>query len=121
MVGWRNDFGLVQSGNSDIDFISIRLAHESQRAAARRAERADAPGPHNFARFALGKLKIAPSKRSPGRKWGAGALATIFTVAMSDIVELADAFVSRSTAQATAANRLWLRFHHKLQGNRAVT
>jgi hypothetical protein len=36
-------------------------------------------------------------------------------------VELADAFVSHSTAQATAANRLWLRFHHKLQGNRAVT
>jgi hypothetical protein len=42
-------------------------------------------------------------------------------VAMSDVVELADAFVSHSTAHATAANRLWFRFHHKLQGNRAVT
>lgn len=112
MVGWRNDFGLVQSGNSDIDFISIRLAHESQRAAARRAERADAPGPHNFARFALGKLKIAPSKRSPGRKCGAGTLATIFAMAMRDVVRPTDAFVSNSAAQATAANGLWLRFHH---------
>lgn len=112
MVGWRNDFGLVQSGNSDIDFISIRLTHESQRAAARRAERADAPGPRNFARFALGKLKIAPSKRSPGRKWGAGTLATIFAMAMRDVVRLTDAFVSNSAAQATAANGLWLRFHH---------
>jgi len=121
MVGWSNDFGPVKSGNSDIDFISIRLAYESQRAAARRAERADAPGPLNFARFALGKLKIAPSKRSPGRKWGAGTLATIFAMAMSGVVELADAFVSHSTAQATAADRLWFRFHHKLQGNRAVT
>ena len=112
MVGWSNDFGLVQSGNSDIDFISIRLAHESQRAAARRAERADAPGPCNFARFALGKLKIAPSKRSPGRKWGAGTLATIFAMAMRDVVGLTDAFVSNSAAQATAANGLWLRFHY---------
>ena len=112
MVGWRNDFGLVQSGNSDIDFISIRLAHESQRAAARRAERADAPGPHNFARFALGKLKSAPSKRSPGRKWGAGTLATIFAMAMDDVVGGTEGFVSNSAAQATATNGLWLRFHH---------
>jgi hypothetical protein len=29
MVGWNNDFGLVKSRNSDIDFISIGLAHES--------------------------------------------------------------------------------------------
>ena len=112
MVGWSNDFGLVQSGNSDIDFISIRLARESQRAAARRAERADAPGPRNFARFALGKLKIAPSKRSPGHKWGAGTLATILAMAMRHVERLTDAFVSNSTAQATAANGFWLRFHH---------
>lgn len=112
MVGWRNDFGLVQSGNSDIDFISIRLAHESQRAAARRAERADAPGPRKFPRLTLGKLKIVPPKRSPGRKWGAGTLATIFAMAMGDVVRLTDAFVSNSAAQATAANSLWLRFHH---------
>ena len=112
MVGWSNNFRLIKSGNSDIDFISIRLAHESQRAAACRAERADAPGPHNFARFALGKLKIAPSKRSPGRKWGAGTLATIFAMAMGDVVGLTEGFVSNSAAQATAANGLWLRFHH---------
>ncbi len=121
MVGWSNDFGLVQSGNSDIDFISIRLAHESQRAAARRAERADAPGPCDFKRLSLCKLKIASLKRSPGHKWRTSALATIFAMAMSDVVGLADAFVSHGTAQATAANRLWFRFHHKLQGNRAVT
>ena len=112
MVGWRNDFGLVQSGNSDIDFISIRLAHESQRAAARRAKRADTPGPHNFPRFALSKLKIAPSKRSPGRKRGAGTLATIFAMAMRDVVRPTDAFISNSAAQATAANGLRFRFHH---------
>ena len=112
MVGWSNDFGLVQSGNSDIDFISIRLAHESQRAAARRAERADAPGPCNFAWFAFSELKIVPPKRSPGRKWGTGTLATVFAMAMRDIVRLTDAFVSNSAAQATAANALWLRFHH---------
>jgi hypothetical protein len=29
MVGWSDDFGLIESGNSDIDFISIGLAHES--------------------------------------------------------------------------------------------
>ena len=121
MVGWSNDFGLVQSGNSDIDFISIRLAHESQRAAARRAERADAPGPCDFKRFSLRKLKIASLKRSPGHKWRTSALATIFAMTMSDIVELADAFVSHSATETTAANRLWFRFHHKLQGNRAVT
>jgi hypothetical protein len=112
MVGWSNDFGLIESGNSDIDFISIGLGHESQRAATRRAERADAPGPRKFARLALGKLKIAPSKRSPGRKWGAGTLATIFAMAIRDVVRLTDAFVSNSAAQATAANGLWLRFHH---------
>jgi hypothetical protein len=28
MVGWRNNFGLIEGGNSDIDFISIGLAHE---------------------------------------------------------------------------------------------
>jgi hypothetical protein len=60
-------------------------------------------------------------KRSPGHKWRTSALATIFAMAMSDVVGLADAFVSHGTAQATAANRLWFRFHHKLQGNRAVT
>jgi hypothetical protein len=121
MVGWINDFGLVKSGNSDIDFISIGSARESQRAAARRTERADAPGPCDFKRLSLRKLKIASLKRSPGHKWRTSALATIFAVAMSDVVELADAFVSHSTAHATAANRLWFRFHHKLQGNRAVT
>jgi hypothetical protein len=29
MVGWINDFGLIESGNSDIDFIGIALARES--------------------------------------------------------------------------------------------
>jgi hypothetical protein len=66
-------------------------------------------------------LKIASLKRSPGHKWRTSALTTIFAMAMSDIVEFADAFVSHGTAQTTAANRLWFRFHHKLQGNRAVT
>jgi hypothetical protein len=33
-------------------------------------------------------------------------------MAMRDIVRLTDAFVSNSAAQATAANGLWLRFHH---------
>ena len=111
MVGWCNDFGLIESGDGNIDFISIRLAHESQRAAARRAERADASCPCNFARFPLGKLKIVPPKRSPGRKRRAGTLATIFAMAMRDVVGLTDAFVSNSAAQATAANGLWLRFH----------
>ena len=104
MVGWRNNLWPIESRDSDIDFIRIGLAHESQRAAARRAERADAPGPRNFARFALGKLKIAPSKRSPGRKWGAGTLATIFAMAMRDVVGPSDTFVSNSVAQANAAN-----------------
>jgi len=112
MVGWSNDFGLIESGDSDIDFISIGLAHESQCAAACRAERADAPGPLNFARFALGKLKIVPLKRSPGHKCGAATLATIFAMAMRDVVRLTDAFVSNSTAQATSANGLWIHFHH---------
>ena len=104
MVGWGNNFGLVESGNSDIDFISIGLAHENQRAAARRAERADAPGPCNFAWFAFGELKIVPPKRSPCRKRRSGALATIFAMAMRDVVGLTDAFVSNGAAQATAAN-----------------
>jgi hypothetical protein len=38
MVGWSNHFGQIESGNSDIDFVSIGFAHESQRAPARRAE-----------------------------------------------------------------------------------
>jgi hypothetical protein len=29
MVGWSNDFGLIESGNSDVDFISIGFARES--------------------------------------------------------------------------------------------
>src|SRR5439155_20067824 len=107
-----NDFGLIESGNSDIDFISIGLAHESQCAATHPAERAEAPDPFNFARFAIGQLKIVPLKRSPGRKRRAGTLATIFAMAMGDVVGLADAFVSNSATQATAANGLWLRFHH---------
>jgi hypothetical protein len=121
MVGWSNDFGQIESGNSDIDFVSIGFAHESQRAPARRAERADASDPRDFKRFSLRKLKIAPPKRRPGHERRTGALATIFAMAMNDIVGLADAFVSNSTAEATATNRLWLRFHRKLQGNRAVT
>jgi hypothetical protein len=92
-----------------------------RRAPARLAERADASGPCDFKRFSLRKLKIAPPKRRPGHKRRTGALATIFAMAMSDIVGLADAFVSNSTAEATATNRLWLRFHRKLPGNRAVT
>ena len=112
MVGWRNNFGPIESGNSDIDFISIGLAHESQRASARRTEAADAPGAFNFTRLTFRELKIVPPKRSPGRKWGAGTLATIFAMAMRDAVGFADAFVSNSAAQATAANALWLRFHH---------
>ena len=112
MVGWRNDFGLIERGNSDIDFVRVGLAHESQRAAALPAERADAPGPCDFARFTLGKLKIAPPKRSPRHKRGTGALATIFAMTMSDVVGLTHAFVPNGTAEATAANPLWLRFHH---------
>ena len=112
MVGWRNEFRPIESGNSDIDFIRIGLTHESQRAAARRAERADAPGPRDFKRFSIGKLKIVPPKRSPSHKWCAGTLATIFAMAMGDVVRLADAFVSNSTAKATAANGLWFCFHH---------
>jgi len=104
MVGWGNNFGLIESGNSDIDFIRIGLAHENQRAAARRAERADAPGPCNFAWFAFGELKIVPPKRSPCRKRRSGALATIFAMAMRDVVGQTDAFVSNGAAQATAAN-----------------
>jgi len=65
-------------------------------------------------------LKIASPKPSPGHERGAGALATIFAMTMSDVVRLADAFVSNSTAQATAANGIWLRLHHKSQSNRAV-
>ena len=29
MVGWINDFRLIESGNSDIDFIGIASARES--------------------------------------------------------------------------------------------
>jgi hypothetical protein len=119
MVGWRNNFGPIESGNSDIDFVGIGVAHESQCTAARAAERAEAPGPCDFARFARGKSKIAPAKRSPGRKRRTGALATIFAMTMSDVVGLTDPFISQSTAQATTTNPVWLRLHHKLQGNRA--
>jgi hypothetical protein len=62
MIGWRNDFGLVESGDSDIDLVSIGLAHEGKRAAARPAERADASGPCDFTRFSLRKLKIVLPK-----------------------------------------------------------
>jgi hypothetical protein len=98
MVGWNNDFGLIERGNSDIDFVSIGLAHESQRAATRPAERADASSPSDFTRFSLGKLKIVPPKRSPGYEGRSGTLATIFAMAMSDVVGLADSFVSHSAA-----------------------
>jgi len=111
MVGWSNDFGLIKSGDSDIDFISTGFAHESQRAAARSAERADASGPRDLKRLALGKLKIVPPKRSPGHKRSTGALATIFAMTMSDVVGFGDAFVANSTAQAAAANPLLVRFH----------
>lgn len=111
MVCWSNDFGLIKSGDSDIDFISTGFAHESQRAAARPAERADASGPRDFKRLALGKLKIVPPKRSPGHKRSTGALATIFAMTMSDVVGFGDALVANSTAQAAATNPLWVRFH----------
>ena len=104
MVGWCNDFGLIESGDGNIDFISIRLAHESQRAAARRTEGADAPGPFNFTRLTFSELKIVSPKRSPCRKRRTGTLATIFAMAMRDVVGLSDAFVSNGAAQATAAN-----------------
>ena len=112
MVRWRNDFGLIERGDSDIDFVRVGFAHKSQRAATLPAERTDAPGPCDFVRFILGKLKIAPSKRSPRHKRGTGALATIFAMTMSDVVGLTDAFVANSTTEETAANPLWLRFHH---------
>ena len=104
MVGWRNNFGPIESGNSDIDFISIGLAHESQRAAARRTEAADAPGPFNFTRLTFRELKIVPPKRSPCRKRRSGTLTTIFAMAMRDVVGQTDAFVSNGAAQATAVN-----------------
>jgi hypothetical protein len=104
MVGWRNNFGPIESGNRDIDLISIGLAHESQRASARRTEGADPSGPFNFTRLTFRELKIVPPKRSPCRKRRSGALATIFAMAMRDVVGLTDAFVSNGTAQATAAN-----------------
>ena len=104
MVGWRNNFGPIESGNSDIDFISIGLAHESQCAPARRTEGADAPGPFNFTRLTFSELKIVPPKRSPCGKRRPGALATIFAMAVRDVVGLTDAFVSNGAAQATAAN-----------------
>jgi hypothetical protein len=111
MVGWSNNFGLIESGNSDIDFVSIGLADESQRAATRCAERADTPSPCDFTRFSPGKLKIVPPKRSPCYDGRTGTLATIFAMAMSDVVGLAGALVSHSTAQTTAANHVSLRFH----------
>jgi hypothetical protein len=120
MVGWRDDFGPIERGNSDIDFVSIGLANESQRAATRSAERADTPSPWDFTRCSLGKLKIAPPKRSPCYEGRTGTPATIFAMAVSDVVGLADAFVSHSTAQTTAANQVSLSFHHRLRGNRAV-
>jgi hypothetical protein len=104
MVGWHNNFGTIESGNRNIDFISIGLAHESQRAAARRTKGAHAPGPFNFTWLTFGELKIVPPKRSPRRKRRAGALATIFAMAMRDVVGITDAFVSNGAAQATAAN-----------------
>ena len=104
MVGWRNNFGPIESANSDIDFISVGLAHESQRAAARRTEAADAPGAFNFTRLTFRELKIGPPKRSPCRKRRSGTLTTIFAMAMRDVVGLTDAFVSNGAAQATAAN-----------------
>jgi hypothetical protein len=104
MVGWHNNFGTIESGNRDIDFISIGLAHESQRAAARCTEGADAPGAFNFTRLTFRELKIVPPKRSPCHKRRSGTLTTIFAMAMRDVVGLTDAFVSNGTAQATAAN-----------------
>jgi hypothetical protein len=104
MIGWSNIFGPIESGNCDIDFISIGLAHESQRTATRRTEGADAPGPFNFTRPTFRELKIVPPKRSPCRKRRSGALATIFAMAMRDVVGQTDAFVSNGAAQATAAN-----------------
>jgi hypothetical protein len=104
VIGWRNNFGPIESGNSDIDFVSIGLAHESQRAAAGCTERADAPGPFKFTRRTFRKLKIVPPKRSPCHKRRSGTLATIFAMAMRDVVGLTDAFVSNGAAQATAAN-----------------
>ena len=104
MVGWRNNFGPIESANSDIDFISVGLAHESQRASARRTEAADAPGAFNFTRLTFRELKIVPPKRSPCRKRRSGTLTTIFAMAMRDVVGQTDAFVSNGAAQATAAN-----------------
>ena len=104
MVGWRNNFGPIESGNSDIDFISIGLAHESQRASARRTEGADPPGAFNFTRPTFRESKIIPPKRSACRKRRSGTLATIFAMTMRDVVRQTGAFVSNSTAQATAAN-----------------
>jgi hypothetical protein len=103
MVGWRNNFGPIESGNSDIDFFSIRLAHESQRAAARRTEGAHAPGPFNFTRPTFRELKIIPPKRSPCRKRRSGTLATIFAMTMRDVVRQTGAFVSNGATQTTAA------------------
>jgi len=80
------------------------LAHESQRASARRTEAADAPGAFNFTRLTFRELKIVPPKRSPCRKRRSGTLTAIFAMAMRDVVGQTDAFVSNSAAQATAAN-----------------
>jgi hypothetical protein len=104
MVGWRNNFGTIESGDGDIDFISLRLAHESQRASACRTEGADPRGAFNFTRPTFRELKIIPPKRSPCRKRRSGTLATIFAMTMRDVVGQTGAFVSNGPAQATAAN-----------------
>ena len=104
MVGWRNNLWPIESRDSDIDFIRIGLAHESQRAAARRAKGADAPGPFDFTRLTFHELKIVSPKRSPRHKRRSGTLATIFAMAMRDVVGLTDTFVSNGGAHATAAN-----------------
>jgi hypothetical protein len=59
MVGWGNNFGPIESGN---DFIRIGLAHESQRAATRRAEGANPPGAFNITRPTFRELKIVAPK-----------------------------------------------------------
>ena len=62
MVGWRNNFGPIESGNRDVDFISIGLAHEGQRAATRRAEGANPPSAFNITRPTFRELKIVAPK-----------------------------------------------------------
>jgi hypothetical protein len=112
MVAWRDDFGMIEGGHSNIYFVNIGSTHESQRAAALSAKRADTPGPFDFNRFSFCKLKVVPGERSPSGKRRASTLATIFAMAMSHVAGLAGAFVSNSTAQATAADYPWLCSHH---------